>query len=255
MAQLNPIQGSGAIFQQSENAGPTVGIQRRANGTSLAMIGCEDSHRGRYTESCRALTRKTRTTERVITAVGGVTRPVTVPYSLGRGLPTDGFHPYTGYGPVATARESVGYGYGLEPYFITGPRPEARVPAGGVLGFPRLEKEGCNINARQTLHSTLGRAARRARRAGSTGSGDGHTVPFRGLFHYIFDGRSRRKRPSTGRRVLKTRYKRLNMPCMPFEKHVLCKGPVEMTAVPVTGTACSPNPRVDDGVLRGLASA
>jgi hypothetical protein len=46
----------------------------------------------------RALIRKTRTTERVITAVGRVTCPVTVPYSLGGGPPTDGFHPYTGYG-------------------------------------------------------------------------------------------------------------------------------------------------------------
>jgi hypothetical protein len=121
------------------------------------------------------------------------------------------------------------------------------------------------------------RAARRARRTGSTGYGDGYTVPFCGLFRCIFDGRSCRKRPSTGRRVLKTRHKRLNMLCMPFVKHVLCKGkpntqfrthlmnllvtlnrrndgrrmtdrscsgPVETTAVPVTGTACSPRPSV-----------
>ncbi|KAJ7778416.1 hypothetical protein B0H16DRAFT_886481 [Mycena metata] len=95
-----------------------------------------------------------------------------------------------------------------------------------------------------------GRAARRSRRAGSAGSGDGHAVPFRGLLGCIFDGRSRQKRLATGRRVLKTRHKLPNKPA-----HLTnFLGSLDwrndgrrMTdrsrSGPVDGTACSPRKR------------
>ncbi|KAJ7853350.1 hypothetical protein B0H14DRAFT_2580509 [Mycena olivaceomarginata] len=77
------------------------------------------------------------------------------------------------------------------------------------------------------------RAARRARRAGATGSGGGHTVPFRGLFAAFLTAVPVEKRPLTACSAKRQNDGRRVTDC----SH---SGPVETTAVPVTGTACSP---------------
>jgi hypothetical protein len=68
------------------------------------------------------------------------------------------------------------------------------------------------------------RRARRTRRAGSTDSRRRVADPFRRLFDCVFDGRARRKRPSTGRRVQKTSYTQSYERYKPFGRQVSCRG-------------------------------